>query len=73
MESKFNKEEITEIKTNLQRIDTHIPNDLTHWVWNTYKRVTGSNENQPCSCGSAGKHWAKAVKEIKEFIKEYDN
>ena len=31
MEYKFTSEEITEMKTNMSRITTHIPNDLTSW------------------------------------------
>lgn len=68
MESKFSTEELEQIKINLERINSHIPNDLASWVWNTYKHITGSNENQPCSCGSAGKHWRKAVDAIREYV-----
>ena len=68
MESKFSTEEIQQIKINLERIQTHIPNDLASWVWNTYKQITGSNEKQPCTCGSSGKHWRKAVDAIREYV-----
>ena len=69
MASKYNEEELQQIKLNLDRITDRIPNDLASWVWNTYKDITGSRENQPCSCGSAGKHWRKAVDTIREYVK----
>jgi len=68
MESKFTKEELEQINKNLERINTHIPNDLASWVWSTYKNITGSSEKQPCTCGSAGKHWKKAVDAIREYV-----
>jgi len=71
MASKYNKEELQQIKLNLDRITDRIPNDLSSWVWNTYKEITGSREPQPCTsgCPSAGKLWRKAVDTIREYVK----
>ena len=73
MESKFTKEEITQIKDNLKQIGSHIPNHLASWVWSTYLTISGHNENQPCTCASAGKHWRRAVETIDTFVRDYDN
>ena len=71
MENKFapyTEEEYRELKQITDGITTHIPNDKMGWVWNNYKKITGSNETQPCSCGSAAGHWKRAVEEIRNFI-----
>jgi len=73
MAYEFSKEEIQQIKDNLSQIGSHIPNNLASWVWGTYLKISGHNENQPCSCGSAGKHWKRAVDTISAFIRDYDN
>ena len=71
MENKFHpytEEEYRELKATTDAITTHIPNDKMGWVWNNYKKITKSNEPQPCSCGSAAGHWRRAVDEIRNFI-----
>ena len=68
----YTEEEYTELKSVMQTISTHIPTDKMGWVWNNYKTITGSNETQPCSCGSAAGHWRRAVDEINRFIKEIE-
>tara|TARA_R100000664_G_C2622562_1_gene55879 strand:+ start:240 stop:455 length:216 start_codon:yes stop_codon:yes gene_type:complete len=69
---KYTEEQIKEIKDKINSITTMIPESMTQWVWNTYKDISGSNEPQPCSCGSAGRLWRKAVEEIKAFVNEND-
>lgn len=68
----FNNEEIQEIRNNLQRITTHIPNDLADWVWSTYKKLGGEG-NKPCTCPSSGKLWRGAIEAINGYMKQYDN
>jgi len=68
----FNTEEIQEMKKNMSRITTHIPNDLTSYVWDTYKKMGGSG-NKPCTCPSSAKLWKGAVDKINSFLKTYDN
>lgn len=72
MEYKFTSEEITEMKTNMSRITTHIPNDLASWVWDTYKKLGGKGA-KPCSCPSSAKLWKQSVERINSFLKSYDN
>lgn len=45
--------------------------ELNH-IWNSYKEITGSKERRPCGCGSAGKHWQKALDVIDNYLKEHD-
>jgi len=73
MEYKFSKEEIATMKERMSSFTTHIPNNLAGYIWNTYKKIKGSQEKQPCTCGSAAKHWRKAVDTINSFLKSYDN
>jgi len=73
MESKFTKEEIKDIKDKLSQIGSHIPSNLATWVWGTYLTISGHKENQPCTCGSAGKHWRRAVETISAYVRDYDN
>jgi hypothetical protein len=69
----YTESEYAEVKTVLDSISTHIPHDKMSWVWNNYKRITGSNESQPCSCGSAAGHWRRAVDELKSFVTKVES
>lgn len=73
MEYNFSTEEIEVMRENMSKIKTHIPENLTRWVWNTYRKINNSNEKQPCSCGSSANLWRKAVTTINNFLKEYDS
>jgi len=64
MEYKFSKEEIATMKERMSSFTTHIPNNLAGYIWNTYKKIKGSQEKQPCTC---------AVDTINSFLKSYDN
>ena len=66
----FTKEEFTEMKEFLESITDYIPENKGPWVWDTYKKITGSNENRPCYCGSAAGHWRKAVTSMKDYVKD---
>ena len=69
---KYTEEEFQEIKDKINSITNNIPSGLTNWIWNTYKDISGSNEPQPCSCGSAGRLWLKAAETIRTYVKEND-
>lgn len=64
----YTQSEFNELKAVLAEITTHIPNDKMSWVWNNFKKVTNSNETQPCSCGSAASHWKRAVETLRNFV-----
>lgn len=69
----YTEAEYTELKTILETITTHIPNDKMGWVWNNYKRVANTTEPQPCSCGSAAGHWRRAVDSLKDFVNKVES
>ena len=63
-------EELIEMKDFLSTIKDHMPEDKAVYVWDTFNRLRGENENRPCNCGSAGAHWGRAVKYLRDYIKE---
>jgi len=70
MESNFTKEEIQQMKETMDGIGSHLPTNLTGYIWETYKRISGnSKEPQPCTCKSSGRLWAKAVGTIRDYLK----
>ena len=73
MESKFSNEEIATMRERMSSFTDYIPTNLAGWIWNTYKKIKGTEEKQPCTCGSAAKHWKKAVDTINSFLKSYYN
>lgn len=75
MENKFapyTEEEFKLIKQNIQSISDYIPENLLTFVWDNYKKLSNSTEGRPCTCGSAAKHWAKAVNVIRDFVSEVE-
>jgi hypothetical protein len=69
-ENLFTNEEFKEIVDLLNIIRDYLPEDKAGWVWNNYKRITGSSEPQPCNCGSSAGHWKKAVDTLRVYVKE---
>lgn len=72
MEYQFSNKEIEEMKSNMSRITTHIPNDLASWVWSTYTKLGGKG-GKPCTCPSSAKLWKSAVDKINSYLKSYGN
>ena len=68
----YTDSEIKEMRDFLNSITTHIPEDKAGYVWNSYKKINNTNENQPCTCGSAAQHWRKAIDSMKNYIKGLD-
>ena len=64
----FTQEEYLQLQEIVIPIREYVPGNHLHFIWDAYKRIEGRHEPQPCNCGSAGHHWAKAVTTIKEFI-----
>lgn len=65
----YTNEDFKVLVETLQSITTHIPEQTAGYVWSNYKKISGSNENQPCMCGSSANHWRKAVDTCREYIK----
>ena len=64
----YTPEEVNRLKEMLGMITSHIPTHLATEVWNNYKRISKSTENQPCQCGSAAGHWRRAVDTIRDWV-----
>ena len=64
----YTEAEYKELKSVMENILTHIPNDRMGWVWQNHNKISNSNEAQPCSCGSASAHWIRATNTIRNFI-----
>lgn len=64
----YTEEEFGELKSIISSISSHIPEDKMSWVWNNHNKILKTTEPQPCSCGSASKHWIRAVGTIRDFV-----
>jgi hypothetical protein len=71
MNKVFTEIEAVEIKQKIATL-TRVNDGNADWIWSLYNKVIGGNENRPCTCGSAAKHWEKAIKTINEHLKLYD-
>ena len=67
----YTKEELTELKSVMEEINksAFLPESQLDYIWNNHVKIQGKKENRPCSCGSAAKHWSKAVTTINEYLK----
>ena len=45
----YTAEELEELRTTLGSMGGYLPKDKTGYIWNNYKRITNSKENQPCT------------------------
>ncbi len=70
MQDKFTEEEFTHLKEQMKRVGSHLPDDMTNLVWNSYKKIAGNVGGQPCTCSSSGGLWAAAVNSINDYIKK---
>lgn len=52
----------------IESITRSIPTDKASSVWYLHNKISGTNERQPCTCASSGKHWMRAYSTIKEFV-----
>jgi hypothetical protein len=68
----LNEQQFKELKEKMHSIENYLPDGMMGYVWDTYKSITGSIENQPCGCASAGGLWLKAVNVLKDYIKRME-
>jgi hypothetical protein len=55
-----------------QRIDLGVlktNSDLRSFIWTIHTTLSG-RENQPCTCGSSGHHWRRAMDSLRKYIDE---
>ena len=65
----FSEAEFEGLKMTVSAITNHIPKDKMGFIWESYKRISGSKEPQPCSCPSSAGHWRKAFNVVSEYVK----
>lgn len=70
MNNLYTQEEFKELCNFVSTIKDWIPEDKASYVWNNYKKISGSIEQQPCNCGSSAGLWRKAMETIRNFVKE---
>jgi hypothetical protein len=69
----YTKDEFKELKSVIDSITTHIPNDRMGYIWNNHNKILKTNEGQPCQCGSASSHWNRATQTIREFVRSKES
>ena len=69
----YTTEEFKELKSVIDSITTHIPNDRMQYVWNNHNKILKTSEAQPCQCGSASSHWIRATQTIREFVRSKES
>lgn len=67
---KFTPEELQHLRTQMQRVGTHLPEDMTGLIWESYRKIAGNVGGQPCTCASSGGLWLAAVNAINNYLKE---
>ena len=73
MENKYaplSEENVIKLKDILSKVSSHLPEHDAPFIWNMYNDTRGTNERQPCTCGSAGKYWGEAVQHLRSWLKE---
>lgn len=71
MQDKFTSEELEHLREQMKRVGTHLPEDMTSLIWNSYRKIAGNVGGQPCTCASSGGLWAAAVNAINEYLKQH--
>jgi len=64
----LSEEHFMEVKSVVDSITSHMPEDKANLIWSTYNAIRNSNERQPCTCGSSGRYWGEAINGIRNFI-----
>ncbi len=69
----YTEEEFKELKSVIDSITTHIPNDKMGYIWNNHNKILNTKEPTPCSCGSAAGLWNRATQTIREFVRSKES
>jgi len=65
----LNLEEFQTLKGILDSITSHMPEQHAPYIWSTFNKIRGVEENRPCTCASAGAHWGRAIGELRTWVK----
>ena len=66
----LNREEYQRLKDVIRNVNQHLPENQAPFVWDMFNRLRGMNETRPCTCASAGAHWARAVEHLRNWLKD---
>ena len=67
----YTEAEIEEMKRNISRVGRGIPPDITHYIWNKYREISGNTkEPMPCTkgCPQSAGLWDKALMTIARYL-----
>ena len=63
-------EEFQELDKTLSEIGAYLPENKAPYIWDNFNKLRNENEPRPCTCGSSGAHWKRAVDYLHNWIKE---
>lgn len=66
----LNETELKELKEILSQITTVIPENRAGYIWNTFNKIRGLHEAQPCMCQSSAGHWVRAIEGLRNYISD---
>ena len=61
-------DEFIELDTFIHSLGPYLPDNKAAYVWNTFNRLRGENEPQPCTCPSSAGHWKRAVNYLLDWV-----
>ena len=65
----LNLEEFKNLKGILDSITSHMPEQHAPLIWSTFNLIRNAQEPRPCTCGSSGAHWGRAIGELRTWVK----
>jgi hypothetical protein len=66
----LNREEYQRLKDVIRNVHQHLPENQAPFIWDMFNRLRGMREPRPCTCASAGAHWARAVDYLRNWLKD---
>jgi hypothetical protein len=63
-------EEFNELNAFISTLGSYLPENKAHYVWSKYNRIRATNEPQPCTCGSSGAHWKRAIDFLTDWVNQ---
>jgi hypothetical protein len=63
-------EEFNELDGKVSSLGAYLPENLAPYIWDNFNKLRNEHEPRPCTCGSAGAHWKRAVDYLTDWIKQ---
>ena len=60
--------EFIELKNELDKISTNIPESIAPFLWDNYNRIRAVSQPRPCMCQSSASLWIGCVNFLKEWV-----